>query len=439
MQDETVQKLEELAGLLEKKIITREEYDVFKKRLLAAPPPADMASGSAPTVQTRADEFPTSSYPSPSIKKPSKTLTKILLVAIALVFAGTAILFFFGKSKLDDVQTKEEVIEVKEDTPQVPQENAAEESSVKEEVNEGDKSPTQAQLEQPEAKGEDGETSAEFVIREKSQVNGKIKPLITSTQAGEANLRYRITLLHSENSVDSGELARTVAGIQEKASAGTPEAMDQMGYLLEYGRGHEKSSVEAARWYEKAASAGLLEAMNDIGYMYLDGKGVPKNEVTAATWFRKGADLGNPEAMNNLGYMYTKGLGVPKAHAQAAVWYEKAANLGQPHGMKNLGHAYMYGLGVPQDQQVGKKWLLRAAEAGEPNAMYSVGRIFEHGVAGVQDYEEAARWYKKASSLGHDGALRSLANFYKKGLGVDQDLSEAETLLKRAEDIQRQF
>ena len=125
MQDETVAKLEELAGLLEKKIITREEYDVLKKRLLAPLPPADLSSGRAPSVQARPEEISSPSSPSPSIKKPSKNLTRKLLVAITLVVAGTAILFFVGKSRLDDVRTKEEVVEVKDETAQVPQENTA--------------------------------------------------------------------------------------------------------------------------------------------------------------------------------------------------------------------------------------------------------------------------------------------------------------------------
>jgi TPR repeat protein len=279
--------------------------------------------------------------------------------------------------------------------------------------------------------------STEAIAQEKRIVGQTMKPLITSSQAGESNLGFRIALYCSEQKATMKDLALELGQIMEGARNGDPEAMDMLGYIYENGRCIEKRSAAAAVWYEKAANAGLPEAMNDIGYMYLNGIGVPRNDVAAANWFRKAAGLGNPEAMNNLGYMFTRGRGVKKNQAQAAIWYQRAANLGQPHGMKNLGHAYMYGLGLPQDQQLGKKWLLEAAEAGEPNAMYSIARMYEHGVGGVQDYGESARWYKKASLLGHDGALRGLANLYKKGLGVGRDFSEAEKLVEIADQIKR--
>lgn len=278
-------------------------------------------------------------------------------------------------------------------------------------------------------------SSVAAISQEKKVVSETMKPLITSSQAGNSNLGFRIALYCSGQQATMKDLALELGQIMEGARNGDPEAMDMLGYIYENGRCIEKSSADAAVWYEKAANAGLPEAMNDIGYMYLNGTGVPRNDVAAVNWFRKAASLGNPEAMNNLGFMFTMGRGVPKNHAQAAVWFERAANLGQPHGMKNLGHAYMYGLGLPQDQQLGKKWLLKAAEAGEPNAMYSIARMYEHGVGCVQDYAEAARWYKKASLLGHDGALRGLANLYKKGLGVGRDFSEAEKLVEIADQI----
>ena len=57
------------------------------------------------------------------------------------------------------------------------------------------------------------------------------------------------------------------------------------------------------------AVAGNPQAMFELGWDYEDGKGVPKDYKQAIGWFRKAADAGKASATNNLGWIYKGGVG----------------------------------------------------------------------------------------------------------------------------------
>ena len=70
-------------------------------------------------------------------------------------------------------------------------------------------------------------------------------------------------------------------------------------------------------WYHKAADQNDSGAMNNLGVMVEEGRGVPKDEAQALSWYRKAADLGNREAMSNIGNFYYSGKIVGQDYAEA--------------------------------------------------------------------------------------------------------------------------
>jgi hypothetical protein len=105
--------------------------------------------------------------------------------------------------------------------------------------------------------------------------------------------------------------------------------------------GAPPSSTEAASQaagYRTAAEAGDRDAMNNLGFMYQEGRGVAKDDVEAVRWFRKGAEAGNALAMNRLGFMYREGRGVAKNEVEAVRWYRKGAGWGRDRD----GHSWLH-------------------------------------------------------------------------------------------------
>lgn len=64
---------------------------------------------------------------------------------------------------------------------------------------------------------------------------------------------------------------------EEQAMNGDPQAMCNLGYCYEVGRGIERDTEEAVRWYEKAAKGGNTRAKFNLGLCYSSGIGVDRN------------------------------------------------------------------------------------------------------------------------------------------------------------------
>ncbi len=82
--------------------------------------------------------------------------------------------------------------------------------------------------------------------------------------------------------------------------------MFNLGVTYEQGRGVEKDTAEAVRWYRKAAEAGDVEGMAHLGVMYAQGIGVAKDEAEARKWLSKAASLSDKNATEQIQQLQTK-------------------------------------------------------------------------------------------------------------------------------------
>ena len=165
---------------------------------------------------------------------------------------------------------------------------------------------------------------------------------------------------------------------------------------------------------QKAATAGNPDAMNNLGVLYQNGRGIAQSYDKAREWFQKAADAGNPDAMNNLGELYYYGRGVARDYTQAREWYEKAAAADNANAMYSLGWMYEKGSGViSRDYTQARNWYQRAADAGHPDAMYNLGVLYENGQGVAQDYDKAREWYQMAADLGYADAKQALSRLAK--------------------------
>jgi TPR repeat protein len=96
------------------------------------------------------------------------------------------------------------------------------------------------------------------------------------------------------------------------AIQGEPLAQFRLGVLYEEGKGTEKGSREAIRWYLVASAQGFSDATYNLARLYHDGRGIPQNHVRARRWYGVAAKQGYLKALVNLGVMNAVGEGGPR-------------------------------------------------------------------------------------------------------------------------------
>ena len=82
-----------------------------------------------------------------------------------------------------------------------------------------------------------------------------------------------------------------------KAEQGDASAQLLLGLMYEVGQGVPQDDAEAVKWYRLAAEQGHTQAQTNLGVMYAKGEGVPQDYVEAVKWFRIAVEQGNAEGV----------------------------------------------------------------------------------------------------------------------------------------------
>jgi TPR repeat protein len=126
-----------------------------------------------------------------------------------------------------------------------------------------------------------------------------------------------------------------VALLEKAAGQGHVYDMMSVGAIHHVRKEHE----QAVAWITKAAEAGLPDAMYNLGCVLNKGEGVaaPRDHAAAMGWFRRAADAGQGKAAQNLAAMYTLGTGgVARSKRRAMQWRRKAADKGAVESCAHL-------------------------------------------------------------------------------------------------------
>lgn len=126
----------------------------------------------------------------------------------------------------------------------------------------------------------------------------------------------------------SGNYAAAHAVWFPLARNGNVEAQYRLGWLSETGRGVEKNSFIAAKFYSQAALRGHANAQYNLGIMFTQGRGVTRDDASAARYFLKAAVQGHSRAQYDLAVLYQYGRGVTQDISKARYWFYRAAGKG---------------------------------------------------------------------------------------------------------------
>lgn len=141
----------------------------------------------------------------------------------------------------------------------------------------------------------------------------------------KAQARVGAMALKSDNGVPP---AQGVALLQEAAAHGEADALFQLGYAHEKGRGVARNGKLADNYYRQAAAEGNAKAQFYRAELYRKGDIVAKNPATAVQLYRLAGEAGYPRAWQQLGQMYEKGMDVPQDIDKARQYYLLAQEKG---------------------------------------------------------------------------------------------------------------
>lgn len=227
----------------------------------------------------------------------------------------------------------------------------------------------------------------------------------------------------------ASKLVLSIAKVRKAAETGNTIAMVVLGDCYMFGRGMQKDTAEALKWYTKAADKEEPKSMFILGSLYDNGKAVPKDTALALKWYKAGADAGDANAQNSLGIKYRKGRWVARDYKKAMKLFKQSADGGNAYGMLNVGLMYQYAKAVKRDNKLALEWYLKAAEKSAIKVgCYNLGYFYEYGKGGLTaDIGTAISFYNKALNKDEKAAsMYRLGNIYEYGKGnIKADLAEA--------------
>lgn len=258
------------------------------------------------------------------------------------------------------------------------------------------------------------------------------------------------------------------------AERGHAQSQNDLGLCYRSGKGVERNSREAVKWFRAAAEQGNADALYNLGLCYEIGIGMPPDPKEAVTLYRAAGEQEHVDALQHLSKCYRNGTGVPKDEKEAdRLWemadairfgrnssqlkenllsvprartdgkipaeaedvpgiYFQAAKGGDAEAQYNLGVCYENGEGVEKNDHEAFKWYSMAADQGFAAAEVAIGSCYAHGRGVKQDDGKAVQWYTKAVEKGDADAQFHLGQCYDNGTGVEQDLQEAVRLYRLA-------
>ncbi len=123
-----------------------------------------------------------------------------------------------------------------------------------------------------------------------------------------------------------------------------------------------------------AAQSGDAQAMYDLGFRYEKGRGTDEDEDLALEWYRKSAEQGVAKAQYKVGIFYLRGIAVDEDPDQAKITLQKSADQGFAPAQYQLGKLYAAPDGG-RDYQMAITWLQKARDNGYEPATTELHKV----------------------------------------------------------------
>ena len=200
------------------------------------------------------------------------------------------------------------------------------------------------------------------------------------------------------------------------AEQGFAKAQFMLGARYSKGHGVGLNDAVAMEWYRKAAAQGDSGAINNIGWMLgygRGGEGQP-NQEKAIEYYRRAAERGNSVSQNNVG-LRLKNDGDTEEEKAAILkerfqWHRRAAENDNARGQFELAGMYDAGEGIESNLALAVKWYKRAAENDNSGAQLELSKIYNEGRGVPHDNRVSLQWLARLTEFNRDEDNQSFAN-----------------------------
>lgn len=196
---------------------------------------------------------------------------------------------------------------------------------------------------------------------------------------------------------------KAVVLFKQAIAQGELRAWSDLGLSYLNGHGVPADAKKAYDCFMKAGDRNP-NALYNLAGLCESGRGIEKSSEKAFKFYQRAAIMGQSKAQCILGWMYAKGHNVPQSYEKAAEWYMKAAQNGDLGAQRSLGDMYREGFFFKKDDKKAAEWYMKAAQNGDSGAQHALGDMHLRGIFFAQDYGRAAYWYQQAAAQGNETA-----------------------------------
>lgn len=159
---------------------------------------------------------------------------------------------------------------------------------------------------------------------------------VSAANAGGFKAQYRLGMLYSAGGSLPKDLAKARHYLSLAAQSGDQEAAARLATLdrpdrplTDFEQAEVLSSAgnhaAAATLYRRAAAAGNITARTRLAWMLESGRGVERSLPAAAEMFMQAAEAGDAEAQFAIAVMYRTGKGQIQDKEQSLIWLKRSA------------------------------------------------------------------------------------------------------------------
>jgi len=165
----------------------------------------------------------------------------------------------------------------------------------------------------------------------------QVKQIEALAREGDTRAMKGLAYIRLNPEEDSYSPAEGATLLEQAAEAGDPEAMFELGRMLERGIGVDRDTGRALELFRKAAELDFADAINDLGFLHFQGgEGVVRDQAKALELFARAAQLRHPEAMFNYAALIDDGLVEGKGPEESARFLYEALRSGNEEVLDQL-------------------------------------------------------------------------------------------------------
>jgi TPR repeat protein len=175
------------------------------------------------------------------------------------------------------------------------------------------------------------------------------------------------------------------------------------GYAYLTGKGTPIDKEKAFEYFEKSCRLDSDWGCAILGSAYSVGIGTSVDKGKAFESYEKSCQLEDGDGCSGVGYAYQFGIGISVNSEKAFEFYEKSCGFESGVGCSNLGESYRDGLGTNVNREKAFDLFEKACKLDIGGGCYFLGTAYRDGIGVSINLAKAKEYIKKGCEIGWEG------------------------------------